>query len=256
MGTLTLKIVFPCCHRRTFNRLFVRFSLSYIIGFRILTPSVSLKPLKPACQQITTVVTLKFLGDRKKTFNVEACAVQSVEGNNKRSRAWSGIVSLLPVIHHLWWIRDDGVRVTRSGVRWGEAVPEKTPASLVTATDTILTFITPSLLFQSVYSLFPRYLCPLSYSHSFTFSLLAEHFFKIQFYFFLRLWSVARGMPLTPRVSYQESTPSSCHTRWVFCVCLSERLMHRPDNLIGTNVSSVSRSTWSSYNAVDTLMYS
>lgn len=76
------------------------------------------------------------------------------------------LVSLPSVTCDLWRMsRGYRVRVTSSGVRRGEAVPEKTPASLVTATITVLTSrpsspnplhscVTFPLLYHSIHSLF------------------------------------------------------------------------------------------------------
>lgn len=171
------------CH--AFNGLFELFSLGYIIGFEILTPSVSLKPLKPAYQQKHSA---KFLSLPEKTFSWRLVLCSS------RTSVRKGIVSLLSVLYDLrrmsWGY---SARVTSSGARRGEAIPEQTPASLVTATNTLLTSITSSLsphllcvtsplLFHFIHTLSSHYLSV--FPLSFIFSLPNHPPLLIFFFFF------------------------------------------------------------------------
>lgn len=110
--------------------------------------------------------------------------------------AWGrGIVSLLSVLYDLrrmsWGY---SARVTSSGARRGEAIPEQTPASLVTATNTLLTSITSSLsphllcvtsplLFHFIHTLLSHYLSV--FPLSFIFSLPNHPPLLIFFFFFL-----------------------------------------------------------------------
>lgn len=149
-----------------------------------------------------------------------------------------GIVRVLSLIYDLrrmcWGYR---ARVTSSGVRPGEAVPEKTPASLVTATNTVLTSITSSFSSFSYVSPFPSYftlfilfrliISPSSPFPSYFPSPTTLLFWFFFFFFPFRLWSAARGIPQTQQVSSQQSTPSSYHIRWV-----CERVMHHLDKCV------------------------